>query len=326
MTLVDEFKFIEMIKQKYYKQPTLIKGIGDDGAVFHQPHQNIVTAVDTFVEYIHFSKETMSAFHIGYRGLAASVSDLAAMGAEPKFYLVSIIVPQSKNIAEIEEIFLGMETFAEKYQMDLIGGDTVSGKELALSITVIGYVDEQRVRYRHTAKDGDIIFVTGTLGNSQAGLYMLQEKKTGKNKNYFIQKHRCPNPRVDFAKELASIKRVTLNDISDGIVNELYEIAHASKVNMIIKEDLMPVNKDLMQFSKTFVDQWIYFGGEDFELVGTASLKDWKTIQQIGEKTKTKVTKIGYIKNNIYQGYGRVFLQINQQIQLLNKKGYTHLK
>src|SRR5690625_146741 len=183
MTLVDEFKFIEMIKQKYYKQPTLIKGIGDDGAVFHQPHQNIVTAVDTFVEYIHFSKETMSAFHIGYRGLAASVSDLAAMGAEPKFYLVSIIVPQSKNIAEIEEIFLGMETFAKKYQMDLIGGDTVSGKELALSITVIGYVDEQRVRYRHTAKDGDIIFVTGTLGNSQAGLYMLQEKKTGKNKN-----------------------------------------------------------------------------------------------------------------------------------------------
>src|SRR5690625_1546937 len=88
---MDEFSFIESIRQKTYNQPSLIKGIGDDAAVFRQRHQDIVTAVDTFVEDIHFSKQTMQAYHIGYRILAANLSDMAAMGAKPAYYLVSIV-------------------------------------------------------------------------------------------------------------------------------------------------------------------------------------------------------------------------------------------
>lgn len=323
---MDEFRFINMIKQKYYKQPTLIKGVGDDAAVFHQPSKNIVTAVDTFVEQIHFSKETMLPYHIGYRSLAASVSDLVAMGARPTFYLVSIIVPPTKSIDGIKDIFRGMNGFASKYNMDLIGGDTVSGKELALSVTVIGYVDSKYVRYRHIAKDDDIIFVTGTLGNSQAGLYTLQNKVTVENEQYFIKKHRYPNPRVAFGQAMADIKRVSLNDISDGIVNELYEIAEASKVNLIIEDTLVPIHKSLSQFPDSLMKQWVYFGGEDFELVGTAAKSDWEVIKKIGQQTNTKVTKIGYVNNSIDTKRGNVYLKTNQDIKKLKKEGYIHLK
>lgn len=323
---MDEFQLINLIKQNYYRQPTLIYGIGDDAAVFQQSNKNIVTAVDSFVEDIHFSKETMAAFHIGYRSLAASVSDLSAMGAKPAFYLVSIVVPPTKEMAEIKEIFNGMNSFAQKYHMDLIGGDTVTGKELALSITVIGYAKSNNIPYRHQAKDGDIIFVTGTLGDSQAGLYALQNKLTIKNEKYFVNRHRQPQPRVTFAQRLSCIKRISLNDISDGIANELYEIADHSQVNLLIKDSLMPTHQDLAQFCDELIKQWVYFGGEDFELVGTADKDDWQTIKKIASQTNTKVTKIGYVNNRLHKRRGQVFLEIDQQKKLLPKKGYIHLK
>src|SRR5690625_112357 len=323
---MDEFRLIDMIKQNYYQQSTLIKGIGDDGAVFAQANKDIVTAVDTFVENIHFTKETMSTFHMGYRSIAASVSDLVAMGALPAFYLVSIIIPKQWKTIDIEAVFQGMNTFAKKYHMDLIGGDTVSGKEFTISVTVIGYVSNDRIRYRNHAKDEDIVFATGTLGDSQAGLHTLKNNLTVQNQKYFIQRHRLPEPRVAFIKALSNIKRLCLNDISDGIVNELYEIAEASKVNISIKDHLMPTHKDLAQFSDELMTQWIYFGGEDFELVGTVAKEDWPKVQQIGRATNTKVTKIGSVNNQLAKTTGHVFLMVNDRLKLLKKEGYIHLK
>src|SRR5690625_4812517 len=132
---MDEFSFINSIKQNHYRQSTIVKGIGDDGAIFRQTSQDIVTAVDTFVEDIHFSKKTVPPAFIGYRALAANISDLAAMCATPAFYLVSIVIPDTWSKDNIMEIFTGMKELANIYQMDLIGGDTVSGKELTISIT-----------------------------------------------------------------------------------------------------------------------------------------------------------------------------------------------
>src|SRR5690625_2905826 len=127
---MDEFSFINSIQQHTYKQSSVLKGIGDDAAVFRQTAKDVVTAVDTFVEDVHFSRKTMNSFHIGYRALAANISDLAAMGALPAFYLVSIVIPTTWSMREINQIFSGMKELASTYQLDLIGGDTVSGKEL----------------------------------------------------------------------------------------------------------------------------------------------------------------------------------------------------
>src|SRR5690625_7251809 len=156
--------FINLIKQSTYRQSGLIKGIGDDAAVFRHTANDIVSAVDVFVENIHFSRETMTPFHIGYRALAANLSDMAAMGATPTYYLVGAVVPKNWSSGELHEIFKGMRHLADKYAVDLIGGDTVSGSELTFSITVFGKVRKDKARYRSAARRGDIVFVSGTLG------------------------------------------------------------------------------------------------------------------------------------------------------------------
>ncbi|MDY0410480.1 thiamine-phosphate kinase [Paracerasibacillus soli] len=141
---MDEFQFIESIKPIYYKQPSLIKGVGDDAAVIRNTSEDMVTSVDVFVEGVHFTKQTMRPYHVGYRALAANISDLAAMGALPAFYLVAVTIPKTWHPSEVREVYDGMAELAKMFKMDLIGGDTVSGKSFSLSITVMGYVEKDK--------------------------------------------------------------------------------------------------------------------------------------------------------------------------------------
>lgn len=319
---MDEFSFINAIKPKIYNQQTLIKGIGDDAAVFRST-SDIVTTVDTFVEDIHFSLETMEPFHIGYRVLAANISDLAAMGAKPVFYLVSMCIPKKWNQKALEGIYQGMNELALMYQMDLIGGDTVSSDRLMISITAIGYVSKERARYRSHAKPGDIIFTTGTLGDSRAGLEILLHQQKCKDKDYYIKRHRLPEPRAAFALGLREIARVALNDISDGISNEANEIAEASGVELIIIEERIPVSPTFHQFSEEQQYEWKLSGGEDFELLGTVSEEHWPRVQEIAHQENTTIKQIGYVRE---AEEPRVLIQSQEEIKQLTKSGYTHLK
>lgn len=323
---MDEFSFINSIKQHTYKQSSVIKGVGDDAAVFRQTSQDIVTAVDTLVEDVHFSRSTMNPFHAGYRALAANISDLAAMGSTPAFYLVSIVIPGSWSDYELNQLFKGMRDLAVRNKMDLIGGDTVSGKELAISITVIGYVNKNKARYRSTAKPGDIVFVTGTLGDSQAGYHMLTNPGNYMDVEYYYQRHRMPEPRVFFAKGLESLATVTLNDISDGIANEANEISEASKVNMIIYEDKLPLSTSFHQFPEELQQKWKLFGGEDFELIGTVPSSEWSNMKAVAKRTQTPLTEVGYVDVKKDKEHSVFITDKNQNTKRLEKHGYTHLK
>ncbi|MEN1969465.1 thiamine-phosphate kinase [Lentibacillus sp. N15] len=320
---MDEFSLINSLKQASYKQASLIKGVGDDMAIFRQTSQDIVTAVDTFVENIHFSRATMDPFYVGYRALAANVSDLAAMGSKPAFYLVSIVIPSHWKTEEIQQIFRGMKKMAGHFQMDLIGGDTVSGKELSISITVIGYVPRDKARYRHLARSGDVVFVTGTLGDSRAGLHILKNPDDYKDRDFYIQRHRKPAPRVSFAMNLTYVSRVALNDISDGIANEAAEIANGSGVTLVLDFAKLPVSDEFHQFTASQQRTWSLFGGEDFELIGTVPRSDWPLVVQAAESTRTRITEIGYVTERCSE---MVYLQENDQKRPLEKQGYTHLK
>ncbi|MFZ3579554.1 thiamine-phosphate kinase [Virgibacillus sp. DJP39] len=320
---MDEFDFINSIKQKSYMQSSLIKGIGDDAAVFRQTSEEVVVAVDTFVEDIHFSLETMNPSHIGHRVLAANISDIAAMGARPAFYLVSITLPKSLPSTDRADIFEGMRSLASRYRMDLIGGDTVSGQQLSISVTVIGYVPQKKARYRSDAREGDIVFVTGTLGNSQAGFHILNGTDTYQDESYYIQKHRSPIPQIEFAQQIQEIDRVALNDISDGVGSEAIEIAEASQVTLHITETALPVSESFSQFPSDLQKKWKLFGGEDFELVGTVSKQNWQSVQQAANRIGVTVTEIGYVSeyNNHY-----AYLHENNSRVPLKKDGYNHLK
>lgn len=320
---MDEFSFIKSIQQKTYYQSNLVKGVGDDTAVLRETTKDIVMAVDIFTEGVHFSRKTMTPLDIGYRALAANISDIAAMGAVPTSYLIGVVVPDHWTFEELDCIFKGMKELASSYQMDLIGGDTVSGDQLTLSITIMGVVEKEKARYRNQAEDGDIVFVTGTLGDSRAGLNILTSNQKVKHQDYFIARHRRPDPRVQFAQRLTSIKRLALNDISDGIANEAKEIAEASDVTLTLSELALPTSKYFNQFTIEQQLQWKLFGGEDFELLGTVSKEDWDIVQLAAKETDTKVTKVGYVSSKA-ENYVYLINKDSEKV-ILNNDGYTHL-
>lgn len=320
---MDEFSFINSIKQDSYRQSSIVKGIGDDAAVFRQSSEDIVVAVDTFVEGVHFSKETMEASHIGHRVLAANISDSAAMGANPVFYLVSIVIPKHSPTQDLNDIFTGMRLLADRYGMDLIGGDTVSGKEMSITVTVIGYVPQKKARYRSDARDGDLVFVTGTLGDSRAGFHILNHPGDYSDEAYYVKKHRSPIPQVEFAQHIQEMTRVALNDISDGIGSEATEIAEASQVTVHLYEDKLPTTGSFKQFPPELQTKWKLFGGEDFELVGTVAKANWESVQEAAKAVGIRVTEIGYVSQytNNY-----VYLHKDDGQVVLKKDGYNHLK
>lgn len=322
---MDEFSLINSIKQSYYRQPGLLKGIGDDAAVFRVTQGDLVIATDVFVEEVHFSRKTMTPDQVGYRALAVNLSDIAAMGGIPLYYLVSIVVSPSWK-KDINKLYDGMQALAKNYAMDLIGGDTVSGNQLTITITILGKVLKNKAKYRSLAKPGDIVFVTGNLGDSRAGLHILQTKNTYDRADYFIRRHRYPEPRITFSKHLQAIDRIALNDVSDGIISEASEIAFASDVALVIDESKLPISDGFKQFERSLQLEWKLFGGEDFELLGTTSPIHWNEIKEIGKQTNTKVTKVGYVQEKkSFKEKGEVYLIKDGKKTFISKRGYTHL-
>ncbi|WP_082235556.1 thiamine-phosphate kinase [Halobacillus massiliensis] len=319
---MDEFSFIHSIQPRTYRQSSLIKGISDDAAVFRQTSQDIVTAVDTMVEDVHFSKKTMSPYHVGYRVLAANLSDLAAMGSTPAYYLVSLVVPPHWSEEELQELYTGMMSLAAEYRMDLIGGDTVSGKELCVSITVIGFAAKGKARYRRHAREGDIVFTTGTLGDSRAGLECLLKEKPNE---FLISRHRTPDPRVHFAQRLERVSRVCLNDISDGIASESNEIAEEAGVDLYLDFSKLPYTKVIEELFPDDYEDWVLSGGEDFELIGTVGKKDWPFVQAAAAEENVTVTEVGWCEP-AKKATGQVYLYQYNQRRLLEKSGYIHLQ
>lgn len=239
-----EFEFIEKIKPSYYRNSSVIKGIGDDAAVVSPPNgYELVIASDTMVEDIHFSFEYMQLSDIGFRVLAANLSDLAAMGARPLYYAVNIAVPSTYSDEQLTDLYVGMNELAQKYKLDLIGGDTVSANELVITISVFGKVLPNRKRLRSYAQTNDIVFVTGNLGEAAYGYDLLQSNFL--LENYFTNRHKRPIPRIDFVELTDSVIRMSLNDLSDGLASELNEIAEASQATIVIHWDDLPIHSKM---------------------------------------------------------------------------------
>ncbi|WLD93686.1 thiamine-phosphate kinase [Alkalihalobacillus sp. AL-G] len=323
----DEFDFIDSITPKKSFQPTLIRGIGDDAALIRsEAGQNDILCVDTMVESIHFNRKTMNPYQIGYKALAVNVSDIAAMGGAPTFYLVSIAIPSSWSEEELQEIYKGMDGLAQQHEMDLIGGDTVSTKgPLVISVTVHGRVQSDRQLLRENARPGDIVFVTGPLGLSAAGLHLLLENDQfeATRQKELLKAHQMPDPQVKAGLLLAeSGFRIALNDISDGIASEAWEIADASQVHITLDYDQVPKHPELKHFSAQQTEEWILYGGEDFQLVGTVSESNWLPLKRLFDQHQKPLYNIGTVET----GEAGVSLFKNGDSLRLSKKGYNHFK
>lgn len=248
-----EFTLIEKYFMRTADQSAVTLGNGDDCALIHSK-QNLALSIDTLVEGTHFLKDQISPADLGYRALAVNLSDLAAMGAKPLVFLLSLTLPEVDE-PWLAEFSKGLFSLADRYQMDLIGGNTTKGP-LAITIQIIGELPLGEALKRSAAQTGDDIYVTGTLG--------LRTVR--------------PTPRIEFAQGLLDLAHAAI-DLSDGLTQDLNHILTASKLGASLDLNLIPGKE--------------YDYGEDYELCFTASTQNRDKIQKLAETTHTPICLIG---------------------------------
>lgn len=255
--------------------------IGDDAAVIDvPPGERLVVTTDTSVEGVHFRREWLNHFEIGYRATAAALSDLAAMGARPIGVVIALTLPEVDR-GEARALATGIGEGAEAVLCPIVGGDLSSGKVLSLTITALGSV--ARPLSRAGAKVGDRIYVTGTLGGPEAA---LRAWKAGQQPSEVDRaRFACPVPRIDAGMALAARGATSAIDISDGLAADLTHVAAASKVRMEIDVEKVP-----RMAGVSAVDA--LSSGEEYEIVVTAPNID---VKQFSEEFGLSLTEIGRV-------------------------------
>lgn len=260
--------------------PNLIAGIGDDCAVFSTPAgKEWLISTDMLVEGVHFDISWHQPYLLGRKALAVNMSDVAAMGGTPQFALLSVGVPGSFDSTWVERFLDGVLAILDEYTCVLIGGDTVSAKQLAISVSVLGTAASGCSITRSGAGPGDSVFVSGVLGSSAAGLHLLQRQQAApqlgleKRWQQLTAAHLDPQPRVALAGLLAASGMVTaMQDVSDGIATDLSHICTASKVSAVLEQCSLPAHRELTEMCAHFnlkQTELQLKGGEDYELLFT---------------------------------------------------------
>lgn len=250
-------------------------GIGDDAAIF-RPHlgREWVASCDAFLENAHFRLTTHPPESVGYKSLARATSDLAAMGAEPCFFLLTLALPASLTGRWLDRFLIGMARAARAFGLVLAGGDTAQHPTVSISITVIGEIAPGRAVTRSGAKDGDLIFVSGTLGQAQLGLEAILRGISGRGRKWqpLLQQHLYPQPRIALGTWLARKRLATsMIDLSDGLSTDLNHICEASGVGAWVKAYRIPTVQVPAGLRRRGFDPLTLalHGGEDYELLFT---------------------------------------------------------
>ena len=267
------------------------KGIGDDAAVIDNGQLQTVVSTDMLVEGIHFDLMYSPLKHLGYKSVVVNVSDIYAMNAIPKQITVSLALSNRFSVEALEEFYEGVQAACDRYNVDLVGGDTTSSpKGLYISITAIGQAAADKIVYRNTAKVGDIICVTGDLGAAYLGLQLLEREKQLylsnpgvkadlEGQNYLVGRQLKPEARKDIIELFAKNKLVptSMIDISDGLASEIFHLCTQSKVGAFIEEKGVPIHDDTQLMAIKFKLDPItcaLSGGEDYELLFTIAPND----------------------------------------------------
>ena len=268
-----EFQLIEILKRRCAEtRADVLLGIGDDAAVVSVPAgHELVICTDTLVAGVHFPIDTDAA-DIGWKSLAVNLSDLAAMGAMPAWATLAMTLPTADStfVARFAD---GFAELAAAFELALIGGDTTSGP-LAISVTAHGFVPVGRALRRDGARIGDVVFVTGTLGDAAAGLRCLQSRDAAdtddaSDRQTLIASLNRPMPRVTAGIALRDLASACI-DVSDGLLADLGHVAKASGVGFEIGEDCLPGSTALFdQFEPEVCRELQMAGGDDYELVFT---------------------------------------------------------
>lgn len=307
-----EFGLIKKLTENYStKNPDIIKGIGDDAAILKPDSEKLqVITTDLMVENINFDLAYTPLKHLGYKAVVANISDIYAMNAIPKFITLSIALSSKYTLEALEEFYTGIYLACEKYEVDLIGGDTnTSPQGLTISITAIGEVSPDKYVTRAGCKPNDLLCVTGDLGGAYLGHQLMEREKRVflanpdmqpdlEGYDYIVGRQLKPEARKDVIELLAelNIKPTSMIDISDGLASELKHLALQSNVGFSIYEEKLPVDTQTLEMASEFnldATMCALNGGEDFELLFTIDQADFEKI-----KSNMDITVIGFATNH----------------------------
>ena len=280
-TPVDEFALIRRYFDRKVGTPDIVAGIGDDGAiVVPAAGKHQVQVIDTLVEGVHFPPAA-SASDIGYRVVAVNLSDIAAMGARPRWMTLALTLPQ-KDDRWIEAFADGLFEAAAEHDVTLIGGDTTSGNAVVATVQITGDVDPEMALLRSGARVGDRIFVTGTLGDAAAGLQLINR---GESDDFLLRRFWRPTARVHTGMRLAGHATAAI-DVSDGLLGDLKKLLEASNVGALIDIERVPLSTAIRsRFDVNEQRHLALTGGDDYELcftAGDAALPDDLAATAIG--------------------------------------------
>lgn len=310
MTLnqIGEFGLLQRIRRKVPARSVNIPvGIGDDAAVLRiPPRRELIITTDMLVEAVDFDPAYGSFRQIGYKALAANLSDVAAMGGRPFAFLVGLAVPGRTPVRAVDEIYSGMLSLARRHRVRLIGGDTsASPKGMLIAVTVLGEVEPGRAVTRSGARVGDRIYVTGTLGDSRAGLEILKRRKRRKGsippaiESYLTRRHFFPLPQVAFGRLLGRRGWATaMIDLSDGLASDLRHLCEAGRVGARLESERLPISAALAAYARRrgrSAPDYAIRGGEDFELLFAVREKDSAAVEAAAKRMALPVTPIGVI-------------------------------
>ncbi|MBO8128792.1 MAG: thiamine-phosphate kinase [Peptococcaceae bacterium] len=326
-----EFDLIDLIAQRTPGGPGVLRGIGDDAAVLNAGNGQVcLWTVDTLLEGIHFDLAYYGPDDLGVKSLAVNVSDIAAMGGRPLYALLSLGLPSGVREDQVRLFMAGWDETARAYNVSLVGGDTVySPQGWTVTVTVMGTCPKDRVVYRAGARVGDFIYVTGNLGSSAAGLYLLQHPAITCPEHVRLavrQAHLRPVARVTAAVSLAESRLVTaMIDISDGLSSDVGHICTASGVGCEIYASHLPVSETVRECARyAQVDplEWVLNGGEDYELLFTVRPD---AAQEIEERLAVIGEQVSCIGRITPLGDGMRLVKGDDKTPLL-PRGYDHFK
>jgi thiamine-monophosphate kinase len=326
---VGERGLIARIRERLGSPPAAVRlGIGDDAAAVAWPGDTLLLTTDTLVEDVHFRRATASFVDIGAKALAVNLSDIAAMGGEPRYALLALALPADLTVAAVDDFYAGLAAEATGHGVTVVGGDTCAAPDrVVVTITLVGGVAGAPVS-RRGARPGNALLVTGRLGAAAAGLAVLEGAVTGVPddvRRTVTRAHRRPTPRVAEGRLVgASGAATAMIDLSDGLATDLAHICAESGVGAEVRLPALPVDAATRRVAEAAGADpvaWAVGGGEDYELlVAVAAERAGDLAQLIQGKTGTPVTVIGEVRP---AGEGLRFVDADGRVRTM-RPGFDH--
>lgn len=320
-----EFGLIDLLTSHIkLHHPSTIKGVGDDAAILNYGNKRTVVSTDLLLEGVHFDLSYFPLKHLGYKAIVVNLSDIYAMNALPKQVTVSLGLSSKFSLEAVEEIYSGMLMACNRYEVDLVGGDTSASKQgLVISVTALGEAEEKDIVYRSGAKVNDLLCVSGDLGGAYMGFQLMEREKRVflanpeaqpdlEGKDYIVERQLKPEARRDIIlslKELG-ITPSSMIDVSDGLASEIMHLCSKSAVGMNVFEEKIPIDPQTYDMARELdLDPTLtaLSGGEDYELLFTISQSDFDKV-----KNNPDISIIGHVTD------------ASEGINMISKSGNLH--